>query len=105
MPASQPLIIEAAINGATPKAMNPHVPRTVEEIVADASACIDAGAAVIHHHTDDTLFDGRHAAEPYRAAWRGIYERHPDAVLYPTMGGGGPHTTITERYAHVEDLA
>jgi hypothetical protein len=30
----QPLIIEAAINGATPKAMNSHVPRTVPEIGA-----------------------------------------------------------------------
>jgi uncharacterized protein (DUF849 family) len=29
----------------------------------------------------------------------------PDAILYPTMGGGGAHTTIRERYAHVEELA
>jgi 3-keto-5-aminohexanoate cleavage enzyme len=101
----QPLIIEAAINGATPQAANPHVPRTVSEIVADACACIDAGAAIVHHHNADGLLEGRHAAEPYREAWTRIYERHPDAVLYPTMGGGGPHTTIHERYAHVEQLA
>ncbi len=101
----QPLIIEAAINGATPQAMNPHVPRSVPEIVADAGACIEAGAAIVHHHNDDGLLDGRHAAEPYREAWTRIYERHPDAVLYPTMGGGGAHTTIQQRYAHVEALA
>lgn len=100
-----PLIIEAAINGATPRAMNPHVPRSVSEIVPDACACIDAGAAIVHHHNDDGLLEGRHAAAPYREAWRLIYERHADAVLYPTMGGGGPHTTIQERYAHVEELA
>ena len=101
----QPLIIEAAINGATPQAANPHVPRSVPEIVADACACIDAGAAIVHHHNDDGLLDGRHAAEPYREAWSRIYEHQPDAVLYPTMGGGGTHTSIQERYAHIEALA
>jgi 3-keto-5-aminohexanoate cleavage enzyme len=100
-----PLIIEAAINGATPQAANPHVPRTVPEIVADACACVDAGAAIIHHHNDDSLLEARHNAQPYGEAWTRIYERHPDAVLYPTMGGGGAHTTIRERYAHVEALA
>src|SRR5262245_15018396 len=105
MPAMSPLIIEAAINGATPKALNPHVPRTVPEIVECASACIEAGAAIVHHHNDDGLFEGRHVAQPYIAAWTAIYERHPDALLYPTMGGGGPHTHIKERYAHVEALA
>src|SRR5215468_9758822 len=101
----QPLIIEAAINGATPKAMNPHVPRAVPEIVECACTCLAAGAAIVHHHNDEGLLEGRHASKPYRAAWTQIYERYPDALLYPTMGGGGPHTTITERYAHVEELA
>jgi len=100
-----PLIIEAAINGATPRAANPRVPRSVPEIVADACACIEAGAAIVHHHNDDGLLDGRHDAAPYREAWTRIYERYPDALLYPTMGGGGPHTSIQERYAHVEALA
>ncbi|HXQ21809.1 MAG TPA: 3-keto-5-aminohexanoate cleavage protein [Candidatus Acidoferrales bacterium] len=101
----QPLIIEAAINGATPQAMNPHVPRSVPEIVACACACIEAGAAIVHHHNDDSLLEGRHNSMPYREAWTTIYERHPDALLYPTMGGGGSHTHIRERYAHVEELA
>jgi len=101
----QPLIIEAAINGATPKAMNPHVPRAVPEIVECACTCLAAGAAIVHHHNDEGLLEGRHASKPYRAAWTQIYERYPDALLYPTMGGGGPHTTIKERYAHVEELA
>ncbi len=101
----EPLIIEAAINGGTSKAANPHVPRTVEEIVACADACLEAGAAIVHHHNDEWIVHPRHAAAPYRAAWRAIYDRHPDAILYPTMGGGGPQTTIAERYAHVEELA
>jgi 3-keto-5-aminohexanoate cleavage enzyme len=105
MMTSGPLIIEAAINGATLKATQPHVPRGTDEIVADAIACFEAGAAIVHHHTDDGLFDGRHATEPYRQAWTAILARVPDAILYPTMGGGGAHTTIRERYAHVEELA
>src|SRR5690348_499961 len=100
-----PLILEAAINGATMKDAQPHVPRSTDEIVADAVACLEAGAAIVHHHTDDGLFTARHATAPYRDAWTAIRARVPDAILYPTMGGGGAHTTIRERYAHVEDLA
>ena len=104
-PMQQPLIIEAAINGSTPKAANPQVPRSVDEIVAAACACLEAGATVVHHHNSDGLLEGRHESAPYREAWTAIYARHPDAILYPTMGGGGAHTTIAERYAHVEELA
>lgn len=99
-----PLVIEAALNGVTMPRANPHVPRTVAEIVASACACIEAGASVVHHHADDGLLDGRHAFEPYRDAWRAILARHPDAILYPTMGGGGSHTDSAERYRHVEEL-
>ena len=101
----QPLVIEAAINGATPKALSPFVPRTPDEIVADACACLAAGAAIVHHHNDEGLLQARHASAPYAAAWQRILERHPDALLYPTMGSGGAHTNIRERYAHVEELA
>ena len=100
-----PLVIEAAINGATMPATQPHVPRTVAAIVADALECFAAGATLVHHHTDDMLLVGRHATEPYREAWTAILAAAPDAILYPTMGGGGRHTSIRERYAHVEELA
>jgi 3-keto-5-aminohexanoate cleavage enzyme len=100
-----PLIIEAAVNGATPRSVNPHVPRTTDEIVGAACACVEAGASVIHHHTEDGLLQGRHATAPYREAWGRIRARHPHVVLYPTMGGGGSHTTIGDRYAHIEELA
>jgi len=100
-----PLIIEAALNGATPKAVNPHVPHGTEEVVAAARACLDAGATIVHHHNAEGLLHGRHAAEPYLAAWSLIRQTHPGAILYPTMGGGGPHTDIRERYAHIEELA
>ena len=39
-----PVIIEAAINGATTKEKNPHVPRTAEELAREAGM---RGAAVL----------------------------------------------------------
>lgn len=102
-----PLIIEVAINGATPKARNPTVPRTPPEIAREALACFAAGAAIVHNHNDEGLItpDGVHAAEPYIEAWRAILAERPDALLYPTMGGGGPHTSIAARYGHIPALA
>lgn len=101
-----PLIIEAAINGATRKDSNSHVPRTVDEISESALACLDAGAAIVHNHNDEPNVggSGRHASGPYAAAWRRILARHPDAILYPTYAGGGPHTNVRERYAHIDEL-
>ncbi|MCA4760652.1 3-keto-5-aminohexanoate cleavage protein [Mycobacterium sp. SMC-2] len=40
---SEPVIIETAINGATPKTVNQNVPVTGDEIVVDALACFEAG--------------------------------------------------------------
>jgi 3-keto-5-aminohexanoate cleavage enzyme len=101
----RPVIIEAAINGGMPKARNPHVPRTVDEIVADTLACIEAGAAILHNHNDEPVIGHPiHSAEPYLAAWARIRESVPNAILYPTMGGGAPGIAITERYAHIEVL-
>jgi len=68
----QPLAIEAAINGVTPKALNPHLPRTREEIVADACACLEAGAAIVHQHNDEPLVQARHASAPYGASLIGV---------------------------------
>jgi uncharacterized protein (DUF849 family) len=101
-----PLIIEAAINGGTPPSRNPHVPRSVDEIVADALACIAAGAAIVHNHNDEPVIGCPvHAAAPYQAAYARIRAVVPHAILYPTMGGGAPGVSMAERYAHVDQLA
>lgn len=101
------VIIEAAINGGTPKSRNVSVPRTPAEVTTDALRCLEAGAAIVHNHTDDPVLggSGRHDSRPYVDAWSPILERWPDALLYPTMAGGGPHTSDEERYQHVIALA
>ncbi len=103
-----PVILEAAINGVTTKDRNPNVPRSPAEITADAMRCIEAGASIVHNHTDDPIFDGvtaAHSPAPYIKAWRPVLEKHPGAFLYPTMTGGGPHTTVEQRYGHLPAIA
>jgi 3-keto-5-aminohexanoate cleavage enzyme len=89
MPAA-PAIIEAAINGATTKERNPNVPRTPEEIAADALACFEAGASIIHNHIDLPGLTEAEAAERYLAAWRVVLAERPDALWYPTVHFGPP---------------
>ena len=108
MSSATPVIIEAAINGTTSRDRNPSVPRTPEEIAEEAIRCIEAGASIIHNHNDDPVLDmvtKAHAAGPYVEAWRPVLERHPGVFLYPTMTGGGPHTTLEERYGHIPKIA
>jgi 3-keto-5-aminohexanoate cleavage enzyme len=85
-----PVIIEAAINGATSKERNPNVPRTPGEIAADALACMDAGAAIIHNHIDRVGITEVEAAERYLEGWRPVLAARPDALLYPTVHLGPP---------------
>jgi 3-keto-5-aminohexanoate cleavage enzyme len=104
----EPLIIEAAINGGTPKSRNPNVPRTPPEIAAEGLRCLAAGAAIVHNHNDEPVLGGAnevHSPAPYIEAWLAILAERPDALLYPTMAGGGPHTNIQERYGHIPALA
>jgi uncharacterized protein (DUF849 family) len=95
------VIIEAAINGATPKSANPNVPVTEDEIVADALACFEAGAAIVHHHITDFNLPGNEAAEVYLGVWRRVLEERPDALWYPTINLGPP----AQWYEHIPPLA
>jgi uncharacterized protein (DUF849 family) len=95
------VIIEAAINGETKPERNPNAPRKPEEIIADVLRCLDAGASIIHAHSDDIMRTGREAAEGYLAAWRTIMAERPDTLWYPTLGAG---KDMKESISHVEVL-
>ena len=80
-----PVIIEAAINGATALTRNPHVPRTPEEIARDALGCLAAGASIIHNHIEDITSTGTAAADRYAQGWRPVLATRPDAIICPTL--------------------
>ena len=64
---------------------HPHVPVEPAEIVTDALACIEAGAAIIHNHIDRYGLSVEQAVERYLEAWRPVLAARPDALLYPTV--------------------
>jgi 3-keto-5-aminohexanoate cleavage enzyme len=101
-----PVIIEAAINGATAKAANPHVPRTPSEITACALECLDRGAAIVHNHNDEPNIGGpaTHDHVPYAEAWAPVLAKHPDALLHPTVRGMSDDAPIADRYSHLDAL-
>ena len=96
-----PVIIEAAINGATSKRRNPSVPISADELIADALACLDSGAAIIHFHIAASGLSGDEAAARYLEVARPVLEARPEALWYPTINFGPP----ARWYDHIEPLA
>jgi uncharacterized protein (DUF849 family) len=99
---TKPVIIEAAINGNTSPARNPHAPGSPEEIARQAVECIDLGASIIHIHNAQMNNPWERAAELYAQALRPMRQARPKAVLYPTLGTGA---TIEDRFRHNSVLA
>jgi uncharacterized protein (DUF849 family) len=83
------VIITCAVTGSghTPT-MSPHLPFTVEDVVGQSVAAVEAGAAVIHLHARDPR-DGRPTADPavFLEYLKGIKDS-TDAVVSITSGGG-----------------
>jgi 3-keto-5-aminohexanoate cleavage enzyme len=96
-----PVILELAVNGATPRSRNRHVPRDPGEIAEVALAAVELGASIIHNHNDEPMFtpDGVHAVEPYLASWRPVLHRHPELLMYPTMAAGARGIPVERRWA------
>lgn len=93
-----PVIVEAAVNGVTQKARNPHVPVSPGEIATDALACLERGAAIVHNHVDVMMVPPAETAARQAEGWLPILQKRPDALLYPTIGVGG---TAEERFGHI----
>lgn len=79
--------IEVALNGAWPRALQPNIPVTAAEIIAEGVACVNAGAAIVHAHTLDPV-SGRQNTDPDNCQTfiAGI-QRQVDAIVYPTAVG------------------
>ncbi len=89
MAGSRKVIITCAVTGSahTPT-MSPHLPYTVEDIVAQSVAAVEAGASVIHLHARDPK-DGSPTADPavFMEYLKAI-KAETDAVISITSGGG-----------------
>lgn len=95
-----PVVIECAVNGTQSKRTNPHVPTEPAEIAADALACMDAGASIIHNHIDRFGVGVEEAVDRYLEGWRPVLAARPDALLYPTV-----HFGDSISYEHLVPLA
>jgi uncharacterized protein (DUF849 family) len=102
--------LEVSLNGPLGRARQPRIPVSVKEIVEEAVACANAGAAIIHVHAYDEA-TGRQKDDGAR------YERiitevrsRADAIVYPTvplagLPGHPGAQTPQERFVHTQHLA
>jgi 3-keto-5-aminohexanoate cleavage enzyme len=89
------LIITAAICGAEVlKEHNPAVPYTVEEIVREAKAAYDAGAAIVHLHVRRDDGTPTQDKARYKECIDAIYKVIPDVILIPSTGGAVGMTAV-----------
>ena len=89
MAAARKVIITCAVTGSghTPT-MSPHLPYTVEDVVAQSVAAVQAGASVIHLHARDPK-DGSPTADPaVFLEYLKAIKAETDAVISITSGGG-----------------
>ena len=96
------VIITCAVTGSghTPT-MSPHLPFSVEEVVAQSVAAAQAGASVIHLHARDPR-DGRPTADPaVFLEYLKPIKAACDAVVSITTGGGTGQT-VQDRLRVVE---
>lgn len=100
--------LEVALNGPWARRRQPGIPVTRAEIVEEAVACADAGAAVVHLHAyDETSGSPREAYDLYAPVFEAIRSRR-DVLCYPTVPMGarpsqGPEEARA-RYEVVERL-
>lgn len=79
------MIVNVALTGAVPgKDDNPLLPVTPEEIAADALACAEAGAAVVHLHVRDETGLPVHRRDLYERAIAPIREGAPELAICVT---------------------
>lgn len=97
------IIIEARVNELASRQGNPHVPFLPAEIIADARACHEEGAAILHYH--GRMHDGApdHASEFYLETNAGI-RAHSDMLVHPTLGYVANDADALGRFAAVEEM-
>ena len=80
--------LEVALNGSWGRVLQPRIPVSIDEIIAEGIACVRTGAAIVHLHAYDAQ-TGRQNDDPeiYARIIEGIHAQG-DAIIYPTVIGG-----------------
>jgi uncharacterized protein (DUF849 family) len=102
--------IEVALNGPWTRRLQPAMPESPDEIVADAIGCARAGAAVVHFHAYDVA-TGEQSTDMRLVTE--IIERirsEVDVIVYPAIRYISNAEAIADdagekRYAHLEAMA
>lgn len=95
------IIIEARVNELAPRDENPNVPFLPHEIAADAKACHDAGASIVHFHGRAADGAPDNSTEHYLSTIRGIREACP-ILIHPSLGYVANDASAPERFAAIE---
>lgn len=91
-----PLLITVAPTGAeTTKDACPQLPTTLEELVATARACEEAGAAMVHVHVRDA--ERRPTLDPQRLADTVAALRESTGLVVQLSTGGSVHDPLEDR--------
>ena len=98
------LIIEARVNEYASRRDNSNVPWTPQEIAADAAACRDAGAGIVHFHARNPDGSPNHDADAYAATVALVHERS-DVLVHPTLGATALDAPPERRIAHIVEMA
>jgi 3-keto-5-aminohexanoate cleavage enzyme len=104
--------IEAALNGAWSRALQPGIPDTIEAIIAEGVACAKAGATIIHTHAYDGGGPQTYDWQVYARIIEGI-RTQVDVPVYPSyppiqttnIDGALEVAEASVRFAHIEALA
>lgn len=106
---ARPVWLEAAINGPWSREHQPGIPVLADEIVADALACAEAGAAILHFHAyDPVTLRQRDDYEIYAPIIERIRKK-VDVICYPTIPFAGSvdaaaPLSAEQRFGAVEKL-
>ncbi|QZY55516.1 3-keto-5-aminohexanoate cleavage protein [Crassaminicella profunda] len=92
------LIITLAHTGNVPtKALNPHTPVTIDEIVEDIKTCRELGAAVAHIHVRDEEEKPTSRRDLFEKVLKGLDEEKVDIIRQVSTGARGGENTIEWR--------
>jgi uncharacterized protein (DUF849 family) len=80
------MLIKACLNGGTTRAVHPSVPQTPDELAADASAAVRAGAGAVHIHPRDASGAETLDADPVLAAVAAVRAAVPATPVGVTTG-------------------